>query len=43
MVISKPIRHIAVLPSAKEQAKKRLLTDPTNLSGMMSVRIDVMS
>ena len=43
MVVSKPIRHIAVLPSAKEQAKKRLITDPANLSGRTDCSIDLLT
>ncbi|CAF2646325.1 unnamed protein product [Rotaria sp. Silwood2] len=32
MVISKPIRHLAILPSAKEQLKKEITKRATNLS-----------
>jgi hypothetical protein len=33
MVVSKPIRHLAILPSSKEQSTKESIKHPTNLSG----------
>lgn len=33
MVVSKPIRHLAILPPGKEQIKKEIIKRQNNLSG----------
>jgi len=38
MMIVKPIRHLAILPSSKEQSTKGFLKHSTNLSGRISRR-----
>ena len=38
MVVGKPIRHLAILPSAKEQATRESVKHPTNLSGTILVK-----
>ena len=37
LVIVKPMRHLAILPSAKEPVTKRMIADPVNLSGTSSL------
>lgn len=38
MIVGKPIRHLAILPSSKETTNRDMLTCPTSLSGRISRR-----
>ena len=33
MIIGKPVRHLAILPSSKEPYNRQMLAGPTDLSG----------
>jgi len=35
MVVTKPIRHLAILPSSKEESTKEFVKHATNLSGII--------
>ncbi len=39
MIVAKPIRHLAILPSSKEQLMKGFTKSSTNLSGRIDWRI----
>ena len=38
MVVGKPVRHLAILPSSKESSNREMFTCPTSLSGRISYR-----